>query len=98
MMSTDKWTSRKRSTVATQNPQRFELGETLRGFRERASLKPSAVEQELRWYAGKTSRVEAGTRVPVAAEIDRLSDLYKLSAEQRTTLHLLADAARKRES
>ena len=84
--------------MATQNPQRFELGETLRGLRERTGHKPSEIERELRWYAGKVSRVEAGTRVPVAAEIDRLSDLYSISAEERATLHLLADAARKRES
>ncbi|MFE0027192.1 helix-turn-helix domain-containing protein [Amycolatopsis sp. NPDC059021] len=84
--------------MATQNPQRFELGETLRNMRESAGLKPSVVERDLRWYAGKVSRVEQGTRVPVAAEIDRLSDLYKVTAEERETLHLLADAARKRES
>ncbi len=84
--------------VATQNPQRFELGEMLKRAREKAGLKPRAVENELRWYAGKTSRVEAGTRVPVPAEIDRLAELYRLGKGDRETLHLLADAARKRES
>jgi hypothetical protein len=84
--------------VATQNPQRFELGETLRTLRKRAGREPRAVEQELRWYSGKVSRVEAGTRVPVAAEIDRLAQLYELSDDERGTLHLMADAARKRES
>jgi hypothetical protein len=84
--------------VATQNPQRFELGEMLKRAREKAGLKPRAVENELRWYAGKTSRVEAGTRVPVPAEIDRLAELYRLGKGERETLHLLADAARKRES
>jgi hypothetical protein len=84
--------------LATQNPQRFELGEMLRRAREKAGIKPSAVEGELRWYAGKTSRVETGTRVPVPAEIDRLADLYRMGTGDRETLHLLADAARKRES
>jgi hypothetical protein len=84
--------------LATQNPQRFELGEMLRRAREKAGIKPSAVEGELRWYAGKTSRVETGTRVPVPAEIDRLADLYRMGEGDRETLHLLADAARKRES
>jgi Domain of unknown function (DUF5753)/Helix-turn-helix domain len=93
--STDRWTG---DLVATQNPQRFELGELLKRARENAGLKPRAVEDELRWYAGKTSRVEAGTRVPVPAEIDRLADLYRLGQGERETLHLLADAARKRES
>lgn len=94
---TDRWMDR-RSVVATQNPQRFELGETLRGLREHSGHKARTIEQELRWYAGKISRVEAGTRVPVAAEVDRLADLYRIDDEQRRTLHLLADAARKRES
>lgn len=84
--------------VATQNPQRFELGEALRCAREAAGLKPVDVERELRWYSGKASRVENGTRVPVAAEIDRLAVLYRVSPEQTATLHLLADAARKREA
>jgi hypothetical protein len=84
--------------VATQNPQRFELGEMLKRARDKAGLKPRTVEDELRWYAGKTSRVEAGTRVPVPAEIDRLAELYRLGKGDRETLHLLADAARKRES
>lgn len=93
--STDRWTG---DLVATQNPQRFELGEMLKRAREKAGLKPRAVEDELRWYAGKTSRVEAGTRVPVPAEIDRLAELYRIRTSERETLHLLADAARKRES
>lgn len=70
----------------------------LKRAREKADLKPRAVEAELRWYAGKASRVETGTRVPVPAEIDRLAELYRLGKRERETLHLLADAARKRES
>jgi hypothetical protein len=93
--STDRWTG---DLVATQNPQRFELGDMLKSAREKAGLKTSTVETELRWYAGKNSRVEAGTRVPVPAEIDRRADLYRLSRSERETLHLLADGARKRES
>jgi hypothetical protein len=84
--------------VATQNPQRFELGEMLKRAREKAGLRPQAVEAELRWYPGKTSRVEAGTRVPVPAEVDRLAELYRMRGGERETLHLLADAARKRET
>lgn len=81
-----------------QNPQRVELGELLRSARETADLNPGVVEKRLRWYVGKMSRVERGQRVPVAAEIDMLADMYKLSASERETVHLLADAARKRES
>ncbi len=36
--------------------------------------------------------------MPVAAEIDRLADMYHLRDGERETMHLLADAARKRES
>jgi hypothetical protein len=82
--------------VATQNPQRFKLGDALRQAREAAGLKPVDVEKELRWYTGKASRVENGTRVPVAAEVDRLAQLYRVSDEQAATLHLLADAARRK--
>jgi transcriptional regulator with XRE-family HTH domain len=84
--------------VATQNPQRVELGEMLRRARETAGLPPTRVETELGWYAGKISRVERGQRVPVRAEVNALADLYKLSSDERETLHVLADAARKRES
>lgn len=84
--------------MATQNPQRFELGNMLQRARKHAGLKPATVEQNLRWYPGKVSRVEAGTRVPVPAEVDRLAALYSLSHRDRETLHALADAARKRES
>lgn len=84
--------------MATQNPQREELGKLLRAARESARRKPVEVEAELRWYPGKLSRVETGRRVPVPAEIDRLVDLYSLSGEDRDTLVRLADAARKREA
>jgi hypothetical protein len=84
--------------MAAQNPQRFELGSMLQRARRHAGLKPAMVEQNLRWYPGKVSRVEAGTRVPVPAEVDRLAALYSLSHRDRETLHALADAARKRES
>lgn len=84
--------------MAQQNPQRFELGEMLRTLRERVGVQTKTVEEDLRWYPGKMSRVEQGKRVPVAAEVDRLADLYKLNEGERSTLHLLADAARKRES
>jgi transcriptional regulator with XRE-family HTH domain len=84
--------------VATQNPQRVELGDMLRRAREAAGLAPTAIEEHLGWYAGKVSRVERGSRVPVPAEIDRLADLYGLAGDERTTLRLLADAARKREA
>ncbi|QWF78784.1 helix-turn-helix domain-containing protein [Amycolatopsis sp. CA-230715] len=84
--------------MAQQNPQRFELGEMLRTLRERVGMQSKTIEDDLRWYPGKVSRVEQGKRVPVAAEIDRLADLYRLAEAERGTLHLLADAARKRES
>jgi transcriptional regulator with XRE-family HTH domain len=84
--------------VATQNPQRVELGEMLKRARNEAGLKAAAVEDALGWYTGKASRVESGKRVPVLAEIDRLADLYGLDQGARETLHLLADAARKREA
>ena len=84
--------------MATQNPQREELGKLLRTAREGARLKPSEVEAELRWYAGKLSRVEIGRRVPVPVEIDRLADLYRMTGKDRDTVVRLADAARKREA
>jgi transcriptional regulator with XRE-family HTH domain len=84
--------------VATQNPQRFEFGAMLHRARLQTGLKPAEIERELRWYPGKVSRVEAGSRVPVPAEVDRLADLYKLTKRDRETLTLLADAARKREA
>ncbi|MBP2323740.1 transcriptional regulator with XRE-family HTH domain [Kibdelosporangium banguiense] len=92
---TDGWTQ---GDMATRNPQRIELGETLRNLRTRAEKKPAEVEQDLRWYAGKVSRVESGARVPTFAEMDRLATIYGIDDEERRTLHLLADAARKRES
>jgi uncharacterized protein DUF5753/helix-turn-helix protein len=84
--------------LATQNPQRVELGETLRLAREGANWKPADVEKELRWYGGKVTRVERGQRVPVSAEVDKMADLYKLTPDERERLHLLADSARRRES
>src|SRR5207244_3876469 len=92
---TDRWMD---IPLATQNPQRFEFGEMLQRSRKKAGLKTAEVESNLRWYPGKVSRVEAGTRVPVPAEVDRLADLYKLTKRDRETLHVLADAARKREA
>ncbi|OLF15681.1 helix-turn-helix domain-containing protein [Actinophytocola xanthii] len=89
---------KERGGVATQNPQRVELGETLRHARLAAELAPGQVEQELGWYPGKVSRVERGDRVPVRAEVARLAELYHLEAGETERLHLLADAARKRES
>ena len=92
---TDRWMD---IHVATQNPQRFEFGEMARRARKQAGLKPAEIEANLRWYPGKVSRVESGYRVPVPAEVDRLADLYKLNKRDRETLHVLADAARKRET
>lgn len=85
-------------SVATPNPQRFEFGEMLQRARKRVGLKNAEVEKNLRWYPGKVSRVESGHRVPVPAEVDRLADLYNLTTRDRETLHVLADAARKRET
>jgi hypothetical protein len=84
--------------VATANPLRVELGQRLRAFRERAKMLATAIDDdaELGWYAGKMSKVETGTRVPVATEINRLSDLFAISADERVELHALAKAARKR--
>lgn len=84
--------------MATQNPLRVELGQRLRALRERAGVKPAAVDgdSQLGWYPGKTSKVETGTRVPVAAEINRLADLYGTAVHERAELHTLAKGARKR--
>lgn len=84
--------------MATQNPQRIELGQTLQGMREKAGLSPRDVESDLRWYKGKCKRTESGVRVPTFAEVDRLAGLYRITDEERATLHLMADAARRRES
>lgn len=84
--------------MATANPLRVELGQRLRELREAAGKSAAAVDSdpELRWYAGKTSKIETGTRVPVATEINRLADLFDVSGSQRADLQALATAARKR--
>lgn len=84
--------------MATQNPQRTELGLKLRGGREAAGLKPAQVEQDLRWYAGKLSRVENGRRIPAPAEVDRMVELYRFESADREKIYLLFEEARKKES
>lgn len=83
--------------MATQNPQRVELGQAVKRARLAAEVTLKQVEDRLHWYAGKASRVEAGTRVPVPAEVDQLAGMFKVNREDRAALHALADAARKRE-
>lgn len=56
------------------------------------------VAQDLRWYKQKVARVESGQRVPTGAEVDRLADLYSIPMDERAGLHVVADAARKREA
>ncbi|OLF10933.1 hypothetical protein BLA60_12940 [Actinophytocola xinjiangensis] len=84
--------------MATKNPQRVALGEALNRARLKAGLAASEVAAELGWYEGKVSRVESGVRAIARAEADKLADLYDLDEEGRKRLHLLADAARKKES
>lgn len=84
--------------MATENPQRHDLGKALKAYRIRAGLGTRDLDQdpELRWHAGKASRVEAGKRTIVAAEAGRLAALLDLSQEEREQFFELADAARKR--
>lgn len=84
--------------MATENPQRHDLGKALKVYRIRAGLGTKDLDQdpELRWHAGKASRVEAGKRTIVAAEASRLAVLLRLSSEERAQFFELADAARKR--
>lgn len=84
--------------MATQNPQRTELGQKLRAAREVVGLRPAQVEQDLRWYAGKLSRVENGRRIPAPTEIDRMLELYRVTSADREKIDLLYDEARKRET
>lgn len=84
--------------MATKNPQRLALGQGLKAARMAAGKSTTEVEEELGWHVGKASRVEAGTRVPVRAEIDRLCELFAIPAGDRPTIRLLADAARRRET
>jgi transcriptional regulator with XRE-family HTH domain len=84
--------------LATLNPQRVELGRLLGEARAAAGVDADRVASELRWYKQKVARVESGQRVPTGAELDRLADLYAIPEEQRDSLHVLADAARKREA
>lgn len=84
--------------MATLNPQRVQLGALLGNAREAAGITPDEVARELRWYKQKVARVESGQRVPTGAEMDRLADLYSIPVEARAGLHVLADAARKREA
>jgi hypothetical protein len=83
--------------MATRNPQRIELGQMLERLRERAGVTPAEVDEEMHWYEGKCRRVETGDRVVSYVEIDRLADRYKASKDRRSTLHHLAEAARRRE-
>ena len=83
--------------MATRNPQRIELGQMLERLRERAGVTPAEVDEDMHWYEGKCRRVETGDRVVSYVEIDRLADRYKASKDRRSTLHHLAEAARRRE-
>ncbi|WP_018685170.1 DUF5753 domain-containing protein [Actinokineospora enzanensis] len=58
----------------------------------------SVPDRALGWYTGKLARVEAGDRTLAKAEVDKLADLYGVTPDERATLHLLDDAARKRET
>lgn len=91
-------TSEGQRTLATLNPQRVQLGALLRAARTAAEIETEQVATELRWYKQKVSRVESGQRVPTGAEIDRLADLYRIPHDERAGLHVIADAARKREA
>lgn len=84
--------------MATENPQRHDLGKAVKAYRIRAGLNTRELDTDpqLRWHAGKASRVESGKRTIVAAEAARLADLFKLSAAEREQFFELADAARKR--
>jgi hypothetical protein len=81
----------------TINSQRLALGALLRQYRVAAGLSSADVERELHWHDGKSARVERGFRVPVAAEVARLIDMYRVPRSERDKLMQLADAARKRE-
>lgn len=84
--------------MATENPRRHDLGKALKAYRIRAGLSTKDLDQDpdLRWHAGKASRVEGGRRTIVAAEAARLALLLKLSVEEREQFFELAEAARKR--
>lgn len=84
--------------MATENPQRHDLGKALKAYRIRAGLGTRDLDQdpELRWHAGKASRVESGKRTIVAAEASRLATLLGLTPEEREQFFELADAARRR--
>jgi hypothetical protein len=84
--------------VATKNPQRIELGQTLEGLRRRAGASASDVEERLGWHAGKCRKVETGERTVSKAEVDVLADQFGATPDERAALHLMADAARRRES
>jgi hypothetical protein len=83
--------------VATKNPQRIELGQTLEGLRKRAGASTGDVEERLGWHAGKCRKVETGDRTVSKAEIDVLADRFGATPDERAALHLMADAARRRE-
>lgn len=84
--------------MATENPQRHDLGKALKAYRIRVGLGTRDLDQdpELRWHAGKASRVEAGKRTIVAAEASRLATLLRLSPGEREQFFELADAARRK--
>ncbi|WP_030469985.1 helix-turn-helix domain-containing protein [Lentzea aerocolonigenes] len=82
--------------MAIQNPQRFDLGKAWKAYRKGAGKSPEDVEAKLHWYKSKCSRVESGTRVPVAAEIDSFADLCGLTSDERADLQRLGAEARKK--
>lgn len=84
--------------MATRNPQRIEFGQTLQRMREAAGKMPADVDAALGWYDGKARRVETGERVVSYAEVKALIELFGLGDEDSTTLHMMADAARRKEA
>ncbi len=71
---------------------------TGRSYRERAALDAATVAAKLEWYPRKVNLVETGQRKLVAAETDRLVQLYELSDAEGAYVQRLAREARKRDT
>jgi hypothetical protein len=77
--------------------QRLILGERLRGLRETAAVTLDDVEAKLKWYRGKLSKIENGTKLGInEREMTKLLDVYRASGPEATQVVQLWNEARRR--
>lgn len=72
----------------------IQLGAKLRELRESAQVKQQEACAQLGWSRSKLDRIEAGTNVIKAADLDAALDLYNADSDTRTALQKLRLDAR----